>query len=105
MEEPPSGMLMSQGVLGGIAMHWLAIYALGLGTAAVAKATGPALGRALRPAAREVIKQGLIAGHEIQRLTEEASSSLGDLTAEAREQIEAREKKSSIHAVSPEPDR
>jgi hypothetical protein len=86
-------------------MHWLAIYALGLGTAAVAKAAGPALGRALRPAARTVIKQGLIVGHEVQRLTEEASASLGDLTAEVREEVEAREKKSSLHAVDQEPDR
>jgi len=86
-------------------MHWLAIYALGIGTAAAAKAAGPAIGRALRPAARTVIKQGLIAGHEIQRLTDEASASLGDLTAEAREEVEAREKKSSIHAVGQEPDR
>jgi hypothetical protein len=47
-------------------MHWLAIYVLGVGTAAVAKAAGPTIGRALRPAARSVIKQGLIAGHEIR---------------------------------------
>ena len=86
-------------------MHWLAIYALGVGTAAVAKAAGPAIGRALRPAARAVIKQGLIAGHEVQRLTEEASASLGDLTAEAREEVEARDKKSSMHPVNSEPDR
>lgn len=86
-------------------MHWLAIYALGIGTAAIAKAAGPAVGRALRPAAREVIKQSLIAGHEIQRLTEEASASLGDLTAEAREQVEARERRSSVHPVDSEPDR
>lgn len=83
-------------------MHWLAIYALGLGTAAVARVAGPAVGRALRPAAREVIKQGLIAGHEIQRLTEEASASLGDLTAEAREQVEARDRRASVHPVDSE---
>src|SRR5436309_2650124 len=53
-------------------MHWLAFYALGLGTAAAAKAAGPAIGRALRPTARNVIKQGLIVGQEVQRLTEEA---------------------------------
>jgi hypothetical protein len=86
-------------------MHWLAIYALGIGTAAVAKAAGPAIGRTLRPAAREVIKQGLLAGHEIQRLTEEASASLGDLTSEAREEIESRERRSSVHAVDTEPKR
>jgi hypothetical protein len=86
-------------------MHWLAIYALGLGTAAVAKAAGPALGRALRPAARSVIKQGLIVGHEMQRLTEEASASLGDLTAEARQEVESRDRRSSVHAVDSEPDR
>jgi hypothetical protein len=86
-------------------MHWLAIYALGVGTAAVAKAAGPALGRALRPAARRVIKQGLIVGHEVQRLTEEASASLGDLTAEARQEVESRDRRSSVHAVDSEPDR
>jgi Protein of unknown function (DUF5132) len=86
-------------------MHWLAIYALGVGTAAVAKAAGPALGRALRPAARSVIKQGLIVGHEVQRLTEEASASLGDLTAEARQEVESRDRRPSVHAVDLEPDR
>jgi hypothetical protein len=86
-------------------MHWLAIYALGVGTAAVAKLAGPPLGRALRPAAREVIKQGLILSHQVQQLTEEASASLGDLTAEAREEIEARERRAAVHAVDTEPDR
>lgn len=86
-------------------MHWLAIYALGVGTAAVAKVAGPPIGRMLRPAAREVIKQGLILGHEVQRLSEEAAASLGDLTAEAREEIEARERHATVHAVDAEPDR
>jgi hypothetical protein len=83
-------------------MHWLAIYALGLGTTAVAKAAGPAIGRALRPAARAIIRQSLIAGQEIQRLTEEASASLGDLTDEAREEVRSRDRRSSVHAVDPE---
>ena len=86
-------------------MHWLAFYALGVGTAAIAKAAGPAIGRALRPTARAVIKQGLIAGHEIQRLTEEASASLDDLTAEAREEVEVRDRRSSVHPVDTEPGR
>ena len=76
-------------------MRWLAMYALGIGTAAAAKAVGPAVGRALRPAARTVIKQGLIIGQEVQRLTEEASASLGDLTSEAREEVEARPRRGS----------
>lgn len=84
-------------------MHWLAIYALGLGTAAVAKVAGPALGRALRPAARNVIKQGLILSSEVQRISEEASASLGDLTAEAREEIEARDRRTSVHVSESEP--
>ena len=71
-------------------MHWLAIYALGLGTAAVAKTAGPAIGRAARPVVRNVIKSGLVLSQEVQRLAEEANAALGDLTAEAREDLEAR---------------
>ena len=83
-------------------MHWLAIYALGIGTAAVAKVAAPTIGRALRPAARTVIKQSLVAGHGLQRLSEETVASLADLTAEAREEIETEERRASVHAVDPE---
>ncbi len=82
-------------------MHWLAIYALGLGSAAVAKTAGPAIGRAARPVVRNAIKGGLVLSHEVQRLTEEASAQLGDLTAEAREELAARGAGESTRPAGP----
>lgn len=72
-------------------MHWLIPYGLGLGTLAVAKSAGPAIGRAVRPVVREVIKGGIVVGGGLQRATEEARASLGDLTAEARQEVEKSE--------------
>lgn len=80
------------------AMHWLVLYGLGVGTAAVAKSAAPAIGRVVQPAARSAIKGGLILGRELQRATEEARASLGDLTAEAREELEASEAKNAESA-------
>ena len=72
-------------------MHLLIAYGLGAATVAVAKTAGDRIGRAARPIARETIKGGLRLGRELQRAAEEAGASLGDLAAEAREELDGAE--------------
>jgi hypothetical protein len=69
-------------------MHIAAWYALGLGTAAALQVTRRPLAKVARPAARSAIKGGLIVSRELQRLTEEARATLGDLTAEAKAELD-----------------
>jgi hypothetical protein len=64
-------------------------YGLGLATALLVKKAGPTIGRYARPLARNVIKGSLVLGREAQRVTAEAYAELGDLTAEARSQLDA----------------
>ncbi len=63
-------------------------YGLGLGTAALAKGAGPAIDRVVRPAARKAIMGGMVMSREVSRFAAEAAASVGDLTAEAREELE-----------------
>jgi hypothetical protein len=70
-------------------MRPLAWYALGVGTAVVAKVTGRPVAKASRPLIRSAIKGGIILNREVQRLTEEARSSLSDLAAEAKADLDA----------------
>jgi hypothetical protein len=71
--------------------RWVIAYVLGAGTAAVVGGARKPLGERLRPMARSVIKGSLVAGREVRRLAEEANATLGDLVAEAREEIEPKE--------------
>jgi hypothetical protein len=71
--------------------RWLVPYVIGAGTAAVVGSARKPLGERLRPVARSVIKGSLLAGREVRRFAEEANATLGDLVAEAREEIEPKE--------------
>jgi hypothetical protein len=73
-------------------MHWLVMYGLGVATAAVAKKFGPSIAEAARPAIRNTLKGTLVMSREVQRITEEARASLGDLAAEARDELDVSEK-------------
>lgn len=68
--------------------RWIVAYTLGVGTTALLASTRKPLGERLRPAARTVIKGGLVAGREVRRVAEETGATLGDLVAEARQEIE-----------------
>lgn len=69
-------------------MRGLVWYALGAGTAAVAFLTSGPVGRALRPAAKQVIKGSLAAGRDVQRRAEETRSTFDDLVAEANAELD-----------------
>jgi hypothetical protein len=71
--------------------RWVVAYALGAGTVAVLRGAGRPLGERARPLARSVIKGGLIAGREVRRFAEETSATMGDIVAEAREEIEPKQ--------------
>jgi hypothetical protein len=69
-------------------MHSFGWYALGLGTAMVASVTGKPVGKALRPAAKSAIKNGLAVSREVQRRFQEARSTFDDLAAEAEAELD-----------------
>jgi hypothetical protein len=72
-------------------MHWLAAYALGIGTAALLRPAAMPLARSVRPVVRRAIKGGILVGREVRRVAEETSAAVGDLVAEAKDEIESAE--------------
>jgi hypothetical protein len=62
---------------------------LGVGAALVAGVMGPALGRRLRPVAREVVKQGIILGEGTRVRSAGLREDWDDLVAEARHDLHA----------------
>ena len=70
-------------------MTGMGTFALGVGAALAARAFAPSLGRALRPAARSVIKQGIMLTQGAQVRAAELREDLEDLVAEAREEANA----------------
>jgi len=69
-------------------VHVFGWYALGVGTAMVASVTGKPAGKALRPAAKNAIKNGLAVSREVQRRFEEARATFNDLAAEAEAELD-----------------
>ena len=65
-------------------MNGLGAFGLGVAAALTARMFGPQIGRALRPAARGAIKQGIILSQGAQARAAEMREDLEDLMAEAR---------------------
>jgi len=65
--------------------------AVGIGAAVLAPVLIPALGGLLRPVAKGVIKAGLLAYDKGREATANLSEMTGDLAAEARAEMQARE--------------
>jgi hypothetical protein len=73
-------------------MNGMGAFALGVGAALTARALGPAIGRWVRPAARAVVKQGIILSQGAQVRAAELREDLEDLVAEARAEARAEAK-------------
>ncbi|MGI8423104.1 MAG: DUF5132 domain-containing protein, partial [Chloroflexota bacterium] len=68
-------------------MGGLGTFALGVTAALAARAFAPRLGRWARPAARGVVKQGIILAHGAQVRSAGLREDLEDLMAEARAEL------------------
>ena len=70
-------------------MNGLGAFGLGVAAALTARMFGPQIGRALRPAARGAIKQGIILSQGAQARAAELREDLEDLMAEARAEAQS----------------
>ena len=70
-------------------MNGLGAFGLGVAAALAARVFGAPLGRALRPAARSAIKQGIMLSQGAQVRAAEMREDLEDLMAEARAEAAA----------------
>ena len=64
-----------------------AIFVLGAASVPIINTLIPAIGTALRPVLKEVIKGGIVAGRGLQTVTQEAWQDVEDLTAEAQAEL------------------
>jgi len=72
-----------------------AMFALGAASVPLLNALVPAIGTALRPVLKEVIKGGIVAGRAIQTVAQEAWQDVEDLTAEAQAELNTKEQNSN----------
>lgn len=72
-----------------------AVFALGAVSVPLLNALVPAIGTALRPVLKEVIKGSIVAGRAIQTVAQEAWQDVEDLTAEVHEELNNQEKNSN----------
>lgn len=77
--------------------------AVGIGAAVLAPVVLPALGGLLRPVAKGVIKAGLIVYDKGREATASLSEMTGDLAAEARAEMQAREAGTQTQAAGGAP--
>jgi hypothetical protein len=68
------------------------IFALGATAVPLVNVLVPAVGNALRPLLKEVIKGGIVAGRAMQTMAQEAWQDVEDLTAEAQAEVNSKEK-------------
>jgi len=78
-------------------MGGVGTFALGVASALVAGALGPALGRRVRPLARGAIKQAIILGECARQRAEGVREDWVDLVEEARTDV----RRQHVHAVPP----
>lgn len=67
--------------------RWIVAYALGAGTVAFLRSAGKPVVRQARPLVRSAVKGSLIAGRQLRRVAEETGATMGDIVAEARDEI------------------
>jgi hypothetical protein len=79
-----------------MALHVLgagaALFVLGAASMPLVKAAAPFVGRALRPVIRTAVKEGLLIQRQVQAVVQEARQDVENLTAEARAELDRREK-------------
>jgi hypothetical protein len=79
-----------------MALHVLgagaALFVLGAASMPLVKAAAPFVGRALRPVIRTAVKEGLLIQRQVQAVVQEARQGVENLTAEARAELDRREK-------------
>jgi Protein of unknown function (DUF5132) len=68
------------------------IFVLGMLSLPIFKAVLPLIGRALRPALRAIIREGLLIQRQIQAAAQEAWQDVEDITAEAQAELDRRER-------------
>jgi hypothetical protein len=79
-------------MLYGLLTSWPVIFMLGMLSVPIFKAVLPLVGRALRPALRAVIREGILIQRQVQAVAQEAWQDIEDITAEAQADLDRRER-------------
>jgi hypothetical protein len=79
-------------MLYGLLTSWLMIFLLGMFSLPLLKAILPAIGRALRPVLRGIIREGILFQRQVQTVVQEAWQDVEDITAEAQAELDRRER-------------
>jgi hypothetical protein len=68
------------------------LVALGAASVPLMKVAAPFIGRALRPIIRTAVKEGVLIQRQVQAVVQEARQDVEQLTAEARAEVDRRER-------------
>jgi hypothetical protein len=68
------------------------VFALGVVSTPLVKAAAPLIGRALRPAIRTVVKEGILLQRQVQAVVQEVREGVDQVSTEARTELDSQER-------------